>query len=261
MAELIPRNTIIRHLHERFEARDFILAAWLGGSDSTGRTDEYSDIDFQVIVEEEQVEAAFEVLHEALEELAPIALSRRLPEPAWHGFSQEFLRLANTDPNHFVDFCAIPSSTAPEKRFLEVERHGEARVLFDRGEWLRVPGLDRAAHGERLRARFEELRTTFELFGPMITRSVRRGLSVEAASFYSRFALQPLVELLRMRHAPERYDFGLRYLDRDLPGDVHAFVRGLAFPKDADDCERLHELARERFQEELRALERGEWAM
>ena len=32
-----------------------------------------------------------------------------------------------------------------------------------------------------------------------------------------RFAVEPLVRLLRIRHCPARHDFGLRYLRTDLP--------------------------------------------
>jgi len=261
MDERLSRDAIIAHLHERFEAWPAARAAWLGGSDASGRTDRHSDIDFQLIVADGQVEEAFERLHAALEELAPIELAHRLPEPTWHGFSQEFLRLAGSSPDHFVDFVALAESTPPEARFLEVERHGQPRALFDRGDWLAAPALDRAAHGERLRRRLEVLRTTFELFGPMVTRSVRRGLPVEAATFYTRFALAPLVELLRMRHDPARFDFGLRYLDRDLPPEAYAFVQELAFPRDAADCERLQAKARERFHAELAALAAGVWSL
>ena len=37
--------------------------------------------------------------------------------------------------------------------------------------------------------------------------------------------IKPLVELLRMRHSPVRWDFGMRYLDRDLPPSVYDQVR------------------------------------
>ena len=134
----IPRQTIIDTLGEALKGADYVLAAALGGSDASGRTDEFSDIDLMTLVEDERVEDVFVLVREALESLSPVDLSFRLPEPAWHGFSQEFYRLANADPNHVVDFAAIKASTPPEKRFQEPERHGVAIVLFDRrGHLLR----------------------------------------------------------------------------------------------------------------------------
>ncbi len=255
----ISRERLVRHLSERFAGEPWVHAAWLGGSDATGRTDALSDVDFQVVVDDEDVERAFDRLHEVLEELAPIELVHRIPQPSWHGFHQEFLRLAQTDPHHVVDFAVVPASTPPERRLLERERHGTPVVVVDRAGWLDVPAPDRAAHGARLVARVETLRTTFPLFQPLVTRAVARGFAAEAAGFYQRFALVPLVELLRLRHAPERFDFGLRYLDRDLPDEARALLERLAFPADLADCERLRSEAVARFEAELLALERGEW--
>ena len=110
---MLDRQTIIDGLHSVLEGEEDVRAAWLGGSDATGRTDAYSDIDFQVIVERADVERAFEHLHAALEELGAIELAYRLPSPTWHGFEQEFLRVAGSDPQHFVDFVAMASDTRP----------------------------------------------------------------------------------------------------------------------------------------------------
>lgn len=261
MSNRLSRTQLIEHLKARFEGESIALAAWLGGSDASGRLDRYSDIDFQVIVEEGCVERAFEILHDSLNSLGEIELRHRLPEPTWHGFSQEFLRMADADPHHFIDFVVMPASTPPSKRVLEVERHGRAQVLFDRGGWVTEVRLDGIAHGARMRERLKVLRVTFELFGVMITRSVARGFPVEAASFYQRFALAPLVELLRMRHCPDRFDFGLRYLDRDLGEADRSFVESLAFPRDGEDCERLRLLVAERFERELAELDAGGWSL
>ncbi|MCA8981095.1 MAG: nucleotidyltransferase domain-containing protein [Planctomycetes bacterium] len=257
----IARSELIRHLHERFEGEPHVLAAWLGGSDASGRVDEFSDVDLQLIAEDAAVERCFDDLHRFAEELAPIEVRFRLPEPTWHGFSQEFLRLERCDPNHVIDFLVIPASTPPERRFLEPERHGTARVLFDRGDWLAAPALDRDAQSRQIRRRLEVLRATFGLHAPLVTRSAARGLDVEAQAFYQRFGLGTLVELLRMRHAPERFDFGLRYLDRDLPADDYALVRELAFPQDGPDCARMLERVRARVRAELEALDRGDWSV
>jgi nucleotidyltransferase-like protein len=257
----LERDALIQHLHARFASQEHVLAAWLGGSEATGRADRYSDIDLQLIVEDGLTESAFDDLHRFCEELAPIAVRHRLPEPIWHGFAQEFLRLEGCDPNHVVDFLVIPSSTPPERRLLEPERHGVPRVLFDRGDWLVPPGIDREEHEYRMRGRLQTLRAVFDLHAPLITRSAARELPVEAGAFYQRFALQPLVELLRMRHDPDRFDFGLRYLDRDLPAAEYGLIRSLAFPRDADDCVRMLGIVRTRFNAELDALARGDWTV
>ncbi len=255
----IPRQTIIDTLAAGLAEADYVLAAALGGSDASGRTDEFSDIDFMTIVEDERVEEVFILLRKLLESLCPVELSFRMPEPAWHGFSQEFLRLRDADPNHFVDFAAMKQSTPPALRFLEPERHGKAIVLFDRDGHLKAPGLDWDAHLEKLRTRLATLRTNFELFQPLVSRAVCRGHAAEAAATYAAMTLRPLIELLRMRHCPERYDYGPRYLDRDLPAADRELAERLAFPRDPVELERFREEAVARFRLEIAELDEGKW--
>ena len=61
----------------------------------------------------------------------------------------------------------------------------------------------------------------------LVNRALRRGQEAETVQFYLAFALNPLVRLLRVEHCPWRHDFGLRYLDTDLPADVAERVTAL----------------------------------
>ncbi len=257
----ISRQQIIDTIAEGMAQADYICAAALGGSDASGRTDTYSDIDFMTIVEDDRVEDVFVLLRELVEQLCPVDLSFRLPEPAWHGFSQEFLRLADADPNHFVDFAAMKMSTPPQKRFLEAERHGKALVLFDRDGHLEAPGLDWDEHLKKMRDRFVTLTANFELFQPLVSRAVHRGHAAEAAATYYAMTLRPLIELLRMRHCPERFDYGPRYLDRDLPPADRDLAERLAYPRDPRELELFREEAVTRFRTEVAELETGDWVL
>jgi len=64
-----------------------------------------------------------------------------------------------------------------------------------------------------------------------------RGQQVEAIRAFWACTLRPLAELLRMRYCPVRWDFGMRYLDRDLPPAVYDQVRKLTFVQDIEDLE------------------------
>jgi hypothetical protein len=66
---------------------------------------------------------------------------------------------------------------------------------------------------------------------------ILRGDHVEAVTSYWGYTMKPLVELLRMRYCAVRWDFGMRYLDRDLSPAVYDRVRGLAFVRDLEDLE------------------------
>jgi hypothetical protein len=261
MAARIGRQEIIDALHGALKEADWVRAAWLGGSDASGRTDEYSDVDLCVVVEDDRVEDGFDLIRGAAERLSPIAHRFRMPEPAWHGLSQEFLSLADANPHHFLDYVVMKQSTPPEHRFLERERHGEALVLFDRDGFVTAPPMDREAHAKKMAARLPALREQFFLFQPLVTRGPARGHLAEAPVVYQSMTLRPLIEILRMRYCPDRYDYGPRYIDRDLPPEWRAEIERLAYPPDAPTLLEYQARAAAHVAAELEAFDAGEWSL
>jgi hypothetical protein len=227
---MLDRQSIIAALEGAYSTASWARAAWLGGSDATGRLDRFSDIDLVVAVDDERVEEAFAVATAALEALSPIELKWRVPSPTWHGHEQVFYRLRDADPHHMIDLVVMKRSTPPSGRFLDRERHGVPIVLFDRENFCAAVPLDRPSLEEKRRARLERLRATFPLFQPLVTRAVERGQPCDAAYWYMQLTLLPTVEALRMLYCPDRFDFGMRYLYDDLPADIYAQVAKLALP-------------------------------
>jgi hypothetical protein len=80
-------------------------------------------------------------------------------------------------------------------------------------------------------------------------KSARRGDVAAAVAFYQAFTLRPLVEVLRMRHDPWRYDFDVRYLRPDLPDDVRRRVDALWLVRDLDDLVSKRDAAETWFRE------------
>lgn len=253
----VTRQAIVEALSSVLPRSPFILAAWLGGSDGSGRTDRWSDVDLQLLVEDGEVEPAFEALHACVEALSPIEHRHRLPRPTWHGHDQEYLSLRDAEPWHFLDVLVIERSAAD--RFLDRERHGEPLVLFDK-EGLVVPTkLDRKAHAERMAKRLAEIRETFPMFQHFVTKAMWRGHGADAMAAYLSVTIRPLVELLRMRYTPELFDYGLRYLDRDLPPERRAEIESLVLVPELERIEEKRARAEAIFVEELAALDAGEW--
>lgn len=250
---MIARTEIIAALHNALEQCPHVHAAWLGGSDANGRTDDISDIDLLALTDNDRVEDVMSLVQRTLESLSPLATIYRLPEPTWHGHAQTFFQLENASPFHFVDFCAMRISS--ESRFLEPERHGEAVVLFDRGNHLSAPPFDRAAHEQRVAARLADLRVRFALFSPFAEKAARRGDAPEAAHFYFNMTLRMLVDLLRIRYCPDRFDFGPRYLRDDLPRAWFDTISRLALIGSLESIAEHNREARELFTRVLADLD------
>ncbi|MEW6073812.1 MAG: nucleotidyltransferase domain-containing protein [Planctomycetota bacterium] len=103
----ISRSDILAALRAGLAEVEWIRAAWSGGSDASGRTDELSDVDLFVIAAAGRVEAVFGVVHGILERLSPIEVAWRLPSPTPHGCEQEFLRLRDAAAHHMVDLVVM----------------------------------------------------------------------------------------------------------------------------------------------------------
>ncbi|MBD3367210.1 MAG: nucleotidyltransferase domain-containing protein [Candidatus Eisenbacteria bacterium] len=237
----IGRERIVDALIDRLEPLEFVDAMWEGGAAAHGRVDEWSDLDLQVVCDDEKVEETFETAREALDEVASIELAFRMPEPAWHGHSQVFWKLREASPFHLIDLCVIKRSS--DDKFLEPEMHGSPEVHFDKTGVARPASFDVTAHREALRRRLGTLRTVFGLFGRvMVEKELRRGNGIEAVSYFHGTTLRPLIEVLRMRYTPAQHRFHTRYLYYDFPHDVVKRLERLFFVGDIGELdERLEE--------------------
>jgi hypothetical protein len=206
------------------------LALWEGGSAAFGRADAWSDLDLHVLAEDDAVEEVVAAVDRALAVLGPIAARRRLPEPTWHGHSQVFCRLADS-PEHLVVDLVVLRRSVPE-RFLERERHGVPLIYFDRTGEIAPAPLDRVAFSAGATRRLEGLSQEFALFQGFVRAETARGDAMAALGAYRAYTLRPLLEVVRMRHCPERYDYGPKYSRRDLPAAVVARLERLFFVPD-----------------------------
>jgi hypothetical protein len=252
---MLTRDAILAAAGPALDSMSAVRAAWVGGSEATGRMDQYSDIDLVALAADDAVEDVFAVLESTLTELSPIEHKLRIPQTPWPGLEQVIYRLRDAGPHLLVDFAVIKLSTPPSGRFQERERHGSPRILFDRDGLLEPVALDLAAQGAKMAAKLADLRTRFPLFQTLVLRAIERGQPVDAIHFYMNFTLRPVIDLLRIAHCPERFDFGPRYLDLDLPAGAAAAVRRLSYSPELEALRAHMREAESLFNETLLALD------
>jgi hypothetical protein len=209
-------------LAERFGAEERFCGVFEGGSAATGRADRYSDIDLCLVAAPALNDALFEAVEAAVGNAAAITHTWKVADAPWPGFAQRFYLLEPAPRFFFVDCCILEPDTA--KTFLERERHGEALVYYDRRDTLRPTPLDRGAFAARLRKRFDQVQSAWPFYLLLVRKELARGRPLDAHAFYST-TLRLLVELAGMRHRPERFDFGWRYLHHDLPADLQSALQ------------------------------------
>lgn len=249
----LTRDQILTALQNALEPLPYVHAMWQGGAAAFNRVDEWSDIDLQIDVDDERLAEACAVVDATLAAHAPVAFKFELPLPTWHGHYQAFYRFRDASEFLLLDFVAMNHSN-PNK-FLEPEIHGEMVVVFDKDNTLNVPPLDRAAWADKLRGRLAVLRATLEVFGPFTEKEIKRGNLIEAVAYYQGLILRPLVEVLRIQHAPARYNFHSRYIYYDLPAGLAQALEPLFFPRDAADLLAKQAQAKQMFFEALAAID------
>jgi hypothetical protein len=222
------RRRISTAVTEALRPLPTVLAGWEGGSAAFGAVDAYSDIDLGYLVTDD---APFELLYEAAERAIQTVSAITGSHTPLKG---RYYKLK--DGGDFLLVDLIFSGVADSDHQV-VERHGEMVPLFDKGEWLHPRPVDEGALAIKRAARFRELQTWFPMSQIFVRKAILRGQHVEAVNAFWSCTLRPLAELLRMRYCPVRWDFGVRYLDRDLPPAVYGQVQDLAFVRDLGDLE------------------------
>lgn len=221
------RDRCVQSLRSALEPHDFVLAFWEAGSAAMGRADEYSDLDLQVIVADGQTSKAVALCEEALKRISPFDQRYEVVQPSWHGHWQAFYRLEGTSPYLLIDLVIM--ERANPNRFLEPEIHGRPLVYFDKQGLLRPGPTDPHALAERIKHRLVALEVPAELYHPFVDKELLRNRPLDALHFYNSLLLTRLVEALRMRYCPWRYNFGMRYLGHDLPPAVYEALQPLCF--------------------------------
>jgi len=79
----------------------------------------------------------------------------------------------------------VTEAVAPQ--FLELERHGEPRVLFDRTGTIRALPLDHASLAARRAQRVVQLQGAIPVYRMLVEKELVRGHPLEALGFYQAY--------------------------------------------------------------------------
>jgi len=211
------RDEILKGIAERLEPMDEARAMWECGSVAFHRIDEWSDVDIVIEGQEGTSPVIFQAIEDALTLIAPIE-SALGPSGGWPGVLQKVYRLEGMSPYHVIE-VAIVAPDAPTK-FLEREIHGDIPVHFDKDGITTVPPIEARDWEKKLQARASEVVKKVDLYRILVEKELHRGNHMEAMAFYQGFIQKALVEMIRIRYSPFRYNFQSRYLYYDLPQGV-----------------------------------------
>jgi hypothetical protein len=115
------------------------------------------------------------------------------------------------------------------KDFLEIERHGQPSIYFDKQNLIKTGHTDHEALFKKQQARAEELNQGFPIFKTLVLKEFDRGQPIDAISFYQTGLVRPLIEVLGMIHRPFKSDFGMRYVHKSFPKETQLLIEDLSY--------------------------------
>ncbi len=217
-------------LGTRAEEDAAIRVVFIGGSAVTGGYDDHSDLDVEVLATPGEAAAAYRRLLDAALRDFTVHQVWELPEATWPDGRQAFLNLTPdagdlSVPTRIIDLHV--SDLADHHRLVDPRRHGEPLVLHDPEGLVELRDDDEEAMARERADAVAQIAARRQTAAWLVNRAIARGQLTEAVAFHLQFAVNPLVRLLRIVHCPARHDFGLRYLDTDLPEGYDARVEAL----------------------------------
>jgi len=245
------REKIVNALINLYQPIEEVYAVWENGSIAFNRVDEYSDIDMAVECEKSIIPSLIEKTEKILEEIVGIDLRYEIKQNFFQGMEQIFYRFKNTSPFLLLDIGFLRHGEQKES-FIQPEIHGEVKVHFDKIGITEMKELEKGEWDKKLAKRVEEIKEKYELFKIMPLKEIPRNNLAEAFAFYYGFYFNPLIELLRIKYKPFRYNFGTRYLKYDLPPEVYSEIETLLFVRDLNDLEAKIKFAAGKIEELLK---------
>jgi predicted nucleotidyltransferase len=227
----LDRNRILQVLEKGLKSIKEINAMWLEGSDGTGKTDEYSDLDIVLDVNDGFEREAFQHIEALLSRLAPLDLcyERENYHPQ---LSDKVYHLKGTPETLLLD-VAIQSHSR-NFNFIKENDSEIPSVIFDKTGVIQFENLNQQEFQSELRERLYHLENTIRQKS-RVEKYIKRGKIVEAMGYYNKFVLAPLIELLRIKYKPVNHDYYIVSFSKHLPHDVVKEVEQLFFISSLED--------------------------
>ena len=221
------RDTAKSRIMQLFESKSWMLGIWEGGSAATGFLDDYSDLDLGFVVKDEFVEETFQLFEELLTKNYGIKSRLRIPEPTWHGHSQCYYFVEKCPPLFYIDIVVEKESAGD--RLIEPDRHGTSQIWLNKNDVLKPLPTPVEEMEKKNRMFFRRQLESYPIFTTEVKKQILRGNRIDAMLEYQSFILRKLSALLNLKYRPAKFDFGIRYGDREYPPEVAEKVTGLFY--------------------------------
>ena len=228
------RDELIRVLADAARNEPEILALWEGGSAAFGRLDGLSDVDLHVVATAGQMERVIAAMRSVLSDWR-WSIAREY-QRRYDGKAEFFWQLDGVPPLNFVDmvFEGCPEGGVSIDR----GQHPSPLVHVDKCGCIELRSEPAAERRARLQERVSHIAEFhWDLKIDLIRKHIQRGNTLHAFQEYQARLIGPLVELLRIKHCPERSGHRLAYIQWDLPSEIAVRLEPLVMVSTLSDLE------------------------
>ena len=120
---LLRRNEIITTLIAALKPLDCVYAMWQSDSAAFNRTDQWSDIDITIDVEDHMVKDVFKIIDKTLEKLSNIEYTHECELAISPGSHQKIYKLQKTSKFLIIEITAVKHSI--DEKIFEKEIHDD----------------------------------------------------------------------------------------------------------------------------------------
>lgn len=205
------RDIVIQKIKPILVKHDKILTIWEGGSRATKRLDQYSDLDLMMVTNKEDTLSIYNFFESLLEETFGIQKVYKVKEPAWHGFSQRFYQLKNTEDYFYLDVCILHPKI--KDKFTAIDRHGEAFVWKDTIHFIDPTPTPNEMVDSKAHAFYENAISSEFILYNEVNKALKRKNYLDAFTMVNGYLMRHLIPLLNIKYRKAQVDFGLRYAD------------------------------------------------
>ena len=248
MIRTLVRDTLRDHL----APCESVLAMWEAGSAAFARVDDFSDLDIGLLSRNETNEEVWSLVDAAFDSLGGVALRWNELSPLFEQMDKRVFRLREASRWLQVDIGLFAETAANLHN--QPERHGEIAVIFDHGNRLHLPGWDAEGHRRRMREALHQEIMKWQIYYGWFRKELARSRAVDAFAAYLGGSVRPLLSVLGMRYRPARWDFGMRYLNEDMPAEVVQTIERLCYVSEPSLLEERFAEADQLFQKTVNEL-------
>lgn len=247
------RLNIIKQLNEYFYKKSYVLAWWLGWSDANNESDEYSDIDLFLCVDDSSIDKIFKKSYEIISQIWKIDFVSEI-DVQWNQ-KWQYYHIEWTPESLLIEIWVIKKTKW--MIFEEWHPYFKPKILFDKENIITFHPINKLEFLKNIQ-KFINIQKDLVKQSSRINTYINRNNFIEATNYYIKFIFLPLVAILRVKYTPYLYNWWRIHISRHFPNNIIKELEELMKFNSINDIKKNFDTSKILFLDTLNEIEK-EW--